>query len=196
MPPKVIFLIRHAEKPDAVDGTSYTGIDVTGSPNPHCLIPRGWQRAGALATLFGSGKPGDGGYSGTTRTDLAVPDRLYSPEYGNSAKTINHRTYETVLPLSQRLGLTIDTAYPEGREGKLAASIVGNDSGVSLVAWEHDHIPDIAAHIPAVPGAAVPTVWPDDRYDLIWCFTLAGGDGVAYEFTAIPQLLLSGDGPV
>lgn len=29
-PPQVIFLIRHAEKPVATDGATYTGMDVTG----------------------------------------------------------------------------------------------------------------------------------------------------------------------
>ena len=59
---------------------------------------------------------------------------------------------------------------------------------------EHDRIPDIAANIPVVSGIVVPTVWPGDRFDIIWCFTLAA-DGAAYRFTALPELLLSGDGP-
>ncbi len=140
-PPQVIFLIRHAEKPVVTNGTTYNGMDVTGTPNPDCLIPQGWQRAGGLARLFDTAV-------GSMRTDLAVPGQLYSPAYSNPVKT-----------------------------------------------WEHDHIPDIAANIPVVSGAAVPTVWPGDRLDIIWCFSLAAGDGAAYQFTALPELLLSGDGP-
>ena len=60
---------------------------------------------------------------------------------------------------------------------------------------KHDHIPDIAANIPVVTGVVVPTVWPGDRFDIIWCFTLAANDVAAYQFTALPELLLSGDGP-
>ncbi len=187
-PPQVIFLIRHAEKPVVTNGTTYNGMDVTGTPNPDCLIPQGWQRAGGLARLFDTAV-------GSMRTDLAVPGQLYSPAYSNPVKTVNHRTYETILPLSLRLGLTINNTYQEGQEAQLASAIVANDAGTSLVAWEHDHIPDIAANIPVVSGAAVPTVWPGDRLDIIWCFSLAAGDGAAYQFTALPELLLSGDGP-
>jgi hypothetical protein len=49
-PPQVIFLIRHAEKPVVTNGTTYNGMDVTGTPNPDCLTPGdgngrvGWQR--------------------------------------------------------------------------------------------------------------------------------------------------------
>ncbi|GAA4395041.1 hypothetical protein [Tsukamurella soli] len=187
--PQFIFLIRHAEKPVEVGGTTYDGIDVTGSPNPHSLIPRGWQRAGGLATLFDTAV-------GTMRTDLAVPGRLYSPDYSKPGKTINHRTYETILPLSRRLGLAIDTSHQEGQEAQLAAAILASGAEVCLVAWEHGHIPAIAAAIPVVAGTAVPTAWPVDRFDVVWRFTLAGGDGAAYRFAALPQSLLAGDGPV
>ncbi|MGB7867533.1 MAG: hypothetical protein WBM01_04485 [Mycobacterium sp.] len=185
-PPQVIFLIRHAEKPVATDGATYTGMDVTGTPNPDCLIPQGWQRAGGLANLFDTAV-------GTMRTDLAVPGHLYSPAYSDPVKTVNHRTYETILPLSLRLGLTINNTYQEGQEAQLATAIVANDAGISPVAWEHDHIPDIAANIPVVTGVVVPTVWPGDRFDIIWCFTLAADEGAAYHFAALPELLLSGD---
>jgi hypothetical protein len=187
-PPQVIFLIRHAEKQVVTDGATYTGMDVTGTPNPDCLIPQGWQRAGGLANLFDTAV-------GTMRTDLAVPGHLYSPAYSDPVKTVNHRTYETILPLSLRLGLTINNTYQEGQEAQLATAIVANDAGISLVAWEHDHIPDIAANIPVVTGVVVPTVWPADRFDIIWCFTLAADRGAAYTFTALPELLLSGDAP-
>jgi hypothetical protein len=187
-PPQVIFLIRHAEKPVVTNGTTYNGMDVTGTPNPDCLIPQGWQRAGGLANLFDTAV-------GAMRTDLAVPGHLYSPAYSDPVKTVNHRTYETILPLSLRLGLTINNAYQEGQEAQLATTIVANDAGISLVAWEHDHIPDIAANIPLVTGVVVPTVWPGDRFDIIWCFTLAADDGAAYQFAALPELLLSGDAP-
>jgi hypothetical protein len=63
------------------------------------------------------------------------------------------------------------------------------------VAWEHHHVPDIAANIPAVSDVVFPTVWPGERFDLIWRFTLAAGDAPAYHFAALPQLLLSGDAP-
>jgi hypothetical protein len=83
----------------------------------------------------------------------------------------------------------------DGREAQLAASILAADAGVSLVCWEHSRIPGIAAHIPFAPGGVVPTVWPGDRFDVIWSFTLAVGDAATYDFTALPELLLPGDAP-
>src|ERR1700751_4600423 len=154
-PSQFIFLIRHAEKPVVTDGATDTGLNGTGAPNPDCLIPEGWQRAGGLATLFDTAV-------GTMRTDLAVPGHLYSPAYSDPVKTVNHRTYETALPLSLRLGLTINNTYREGQEAQLATAIVANDAGTSLVAWEHDRIPDIAANIPVVTGGVGPPVGAGD----------------------------------
>jgi hypothetical protein len=37
----------------------------------------------------------------------------------------------------------------------------------------------------------IPKSWPDDRYDVIWAFTLTAD--AAYAFGQVPQLLLSGD---
>jgi len=52
----------------------------------------------------------------------------------------------------------------------------------------------IAASLPIVGGTAIPPKWPDDRYDVIWSFTLVPEPGpVRYTFGQIPQLLLAGD---
>jgi hypothetical protein len=41
---------------------------------------------------------------------------------------------------------------------------------------------------------SIPRKWPDDRYDVIWSFTLVPEPGpVRYIFGQIPQLLLAGD---
>ena len=45
-------MIRHGEKPSHGD----TGVDAQGNANPCGLIPRGWERAGALVTLFAEGE--------------------------------------------------------------------------------------------------------------------------------------------
>ena len=40
----------------------------------------------------------------------------------------------------------------------------------------------------------MPQKWPDDRFDVIWAFTLAPGAApIQYTFGQVPQQLLSGD---
>src|SRR5262249_29589505 len=49
VPPEVVYIIRHAEKPLKPPSS---GVDFEGGHNEHSLLPRGWQRSGALAVLF------------------------------------------------------------------------------------------------------------------------------------------------
>jgi hypothetical protein len=196
-PPSVIYIIRHGEKPadppavapgpsPPASGPPF-GIDFEGVQDPHSLLPRGWQRSGALAVLFDPA-------NGPVEAGLQTPAALLSPSYGSPDKTTGHRTYQTIEGLSDRLGLAIVSAYAEGDEPALASNVVSQYSGVVLICWEHDHIPSLASSLPVVAGTAIPPVWPDDRFDVIWTFTLApGGASAQYTFGQIPQQLLSGD---
>jgi len=47
--PEVIYIIRHGEKPVKPPSS---GVEFEGALNEHSLLPRGWQRSGALAVLF------------------------------------------------------------------------------------------------------------------------------------------------
>jgi hypothetical protein len=196
-PPDIIYIIRHGEKPadPPVVAPGQTppasappfGVDSQGNENPHSLLPRGWQRSGALAVLFDPA-------SGPLQAGLQTPAALLSPDYGSADKTADHRTHETIQALSDRLGLAIVSAYAEGDEPALAAAVVSQNSGVVLICWEHDHIPSLASSLPAVAGTVIPQAWPGDRFDVIWVFTLVPGTTPAqYTFTQIPQQLLSGD---
>jgi hypothetical protein len=164
------------------------GVDVDGNPNFHSLVPRGWQRSGALAALFAPA-------TGPLRSGLTTPDRLLSPSYGGASKTAAHRTYQTVLGLSGRSGVPIDNPYAEGEEEALARTILEATTGTVLVCWEHHHIPSIARAIPTTDGTVIPRKWPGDRFDVIWSFTLVDGDlnPPKYHFGQIPQQLLGGD---
>ncbi len=123
-----------------------------------------------------------------------TPAALLSPSYGDAAKTAAHRTYQTIQGLSGRLGLPIVSAFAEGQESQLAASVVSEYSGVALICWEHEHIPALASSLPAIPGTAIPQTWPGDRFDVIWTFTLIRAAApIQYAFGQIPQQLLSGD---
>jgi hypothetical protein len=196
-PPDTIYIIRHGEKPadpppaagqDAAASTGPPfGVDFQGNQDPHSLLPRGWQRSGALAVLFDPAL-------GPLQVGLQTPAVLLSPSYGSAAKTAGHRTYQTIQGLSDRLGVAVVSAFAEGGEAQLAASVVSSYSGVVLICWEHDHIPAIATSLPTVAGTVIPQPWPGDRFDVIWTFTLVPGSAPAqYMFGQIPQQVLSGD---
>jgi hypothetical protein len=183
-PPEVIYIIRHAEKPLKPPSS---GVDYQGGQNEHSLLPRGWQRSGALAALFHP-------EFGPVRPGLRTPATLVAPSWGHPHKTAAHRSYQTIQGLSEHLGLPITSPFAEGQEEKLADSLVRDHSGVVLICWEHKHIPVIASALPVTAGTAIPGKWPGDRYDVIWSFTrVAESDPVRYTFGQIPQLLLAGD---
>jgi hypothetical protein len=182
--PEVIYIIRHAEKPLK---PPLSGVDFTGGRNEHSLLPRGWQRSGALAALFHPD-------FGPVRAGLRTPTVLVSPSWGHPGKTAAHRSYQTIQGLSERLELPITAQFAQGQEQQLTDNLLGSCSGVALICWEHKHIPVIASSLPVADGTDIPRKWPGDRYDVIWSFTLIPGPGpVCYTFEQIPQLLLAGD---
>jgi len=187
-PPDVIYIIRHGEKPDEATARraaeSRRGVDFHGNQNEHSLLPRGWQRSGALAALFDPSQ-------GPLRAGLQVPRMLISPSYGDSTKTAEHRTHQTIRGISDRLGIAIATDFAKGHEPRLAAELAKSGPGAVLICWDHAHIPALASALPLVHGTVIPKTWPEDRFDLIWTFTLVADD--EYCFGQVPQLLLSGD---
>jgi hypothetical protein len=196
-PPQLIYIIRHGEKPadppPAGPGKHPPtpappfGVDDQGVQEDHSLLPRGWERSGALAVLFDPAL-------GPAQAGLQTPATLLSPSYGDPAKTAAHRTHQTIQGLSGRLGIPIVSAFEEGQEPQLAASVVSDYSGVVLICWEHEHIPALASSLPTVRGTAIPQNWPGDRFDVIWTFTLVSGAATRqYTFGQVPQQLLSGD---
>jgi hypothetical protein len=191
-PPAQIYVIRHGEKPadpptpTAVPSPPF-GIDINGNESIHSLLPRGWQRSGALAVLFAPA-------TGPLQAGLRTPVTLFSPDYGTPDKTQGHRTYETIQGLSGRLNVPINSPFAEGQESALANAVVADYTGVVLICWEHQHIPAIATALPTVSGTQIPVAWPGDRFDVIWSFSLAAGaSSTAYVFSQIPQQVLSGD---
>jgi hypothetical protein len=182
--PEVVYVIRHGEKPREDVAPKHSGVDYRGSQNEHSLLPRGWQRSSVLAGLF------DPAY-GPLRAGLRVPRMLISPSYGHGSKTAEHRTYQTIREMSDRLGVKITADFAKGQEPELATAVLNSGPGAVLICWEHSHIPALASALPLVSGTAIPKSWPDDRYDVIWTFTLTAE--AAYAFGQVPQLLLSGD---
>ncbi len=171
--PHTIVVIRHGEKPPKEGGQPY-GVDENGARNAGSLTPRGWQRAGALVPFLISGSSG-----------VAPPSVIYAaaPKGGGGSS----RPYETVIPAAARFTRKrINTSFRRPDTDEMVADLL-TQSGVALVCWDHEHIPDIARAI--LQQKKVPR-WPGTRFDLVWLFSYTGG---GYRLNVIAQNLLSGD---
>ena len=218
-----IMVIRHAEKPDQYNGQQYNGVDLTGSTcgsdGAEDLVTLGWQRAGALVTLFAP----PWGPKTSASCPLATPQYLFAADPGDSGDTASstpdaaqssdpsQRPYETLLPLSAMLGsLKIETKYKKKDFKDMVKDAVGKP-GVVLICWQHEDIPledssgdhGISYYILKETGTTarfnIPTSWPVDsngvaRYDLVFVFDRASsGAGPVTGFTLGAQMLLAGD---
>jgi hypothetical protein len=182
MAPKVVMLVRHGEKP-ANSGKPY-GVNVHGQSDGHALSVHGWIRAGGLAGIFANGPhPQYPGVVTPTRIHATNPSK-----HGASSREVN-----TAHPTATRLNIEIETDFSHGEEAKLAKTILAQDED-TLVVWHHGMLPAIVAGFPVRNAADVPSVWPPDRFDLIWLLTRVD-DAPTYEFSEVSQLLLAGDNP-
>ncbi len=75
---------------------------------------------------------------------------------------------------------------------KLAEAAKACD-GIVLISWQHEYMAALATAILG-DAAAAPPLWPKNRFDLIWIFTLDNAAG-RYAFAQMPQMLLAGDSP-
>jgi broad specificity phosphatase PhoE len=193
--PTKIMVIRHAEKPDA----THDGVTVHGNQDKESLIVRGWQRAGALAALF---DPANGPLQ---NAHLAVPKIIYAsdPEKASTeadddgqAGSKSKRPLQTITPLAERLGIKdrVNVKFAKGQEKQMVDSVLG-ESGVVLISWQHQKVPDIAKHIVGSkpPTKPIPSKWPGDRFDIVWVFTPPASSSGQWDFVQVPQQLLSGD---
>jgi broad specificity phosphatase PhoE len=171
----VVMVIRHGEKPDGED----PGIDAQGNKDDSSLTAAGWQRAKALADLLDPA-------SGQVRAGLARPVAIYASGANDDGEGLRPR--ETVAPLAQRLGITVNTDFGKGDEQELVDDVTARP-GPTLISWQHGELPAIADAFPHVTPKP-PKDWPDDRFDVVWTFTKTA-DGWA--FAQLPELLLPGD---
>jgi hypothetical protein len=169
-----IMIIRHAEKPDAVN----QGVTESGVESKHDLSVRGWQRAGALACFFARGP-------------IAQPQFLFASAVkdGTAEGARSKRAFETLLPLSRRLHIEINLSFTKGQEQQVAAAAQACP-GVVLIAWQHE---GINAIVRALPGGhqALPN-WLPQRFDVVYVLDFDAAAGT-YRFAQVPQCLLDGD---
>ena len=177
-----ICILRHAEKPHRGD----SGYDEKGDSTTAGLTIRGWQHAGALVALFAPNES-------LLTPKLPVPTALATPSYPDPV----HRPLLTLLPLGQKLQLTVDEIQPVDADPVVVVrGLLGMKGNAAVLCWEHQHIPPIASALGATLAVdnadAIPTIWPDDRFDLLWLFYLSGTTS-HWEFNICTQSLLPND---
>lgn len=173
-------LVRHAEKPDR-DGEPF-GVNEKGTRNKEALAVRGWQRAGALATLFA---PTAGHFQ---HRALAKPQFLFASK--PLRRKGSRRPIQTIRPLAQKLTLEINSDFQRADYESMLEDVF-SCKGVVLVCWQREYIPQIGAYILG-DGSKAPADWPEDRYDMVWVFDLDRSSR-RYIFKQVPQKLLNGD---
>lgn len=175
-----IMLLRHAEKP-AKDAAPY-GVTAEGERSKESLEIRGWQRAGALATLLA---PANGHFQ---HPSLAKPQFLFASK--PVRRKGSQRSLETITPLAQKLAIRINSGFQRSDYASMIEEVV-SCNGVALICWQREYIPQIAAHI-LRHNKIAPAVWPEDCFDMIWVFDLVRSSS-KYTFKQVPQKLLGGD---
>jgi hypothetical protein len=180
-----VMLIRHAEKPMAAkspgDVPSY-GLLETGRPSDYGLTVMGWQRAGALAVLFGR----EGAWFRSPQ--LVTPDIIFATAVSPRSRSL--RMQQTIASLREKLApaVAVNLDYGKGEEEQMINAALQSEGNV-LICWSHLTIPWIAARILGSPNRA--PRWPERRFDLIWVFDRQTEQ--EWSFAQVPQMLLAGD---
>lgn len=182
-----LMIIRHAEKPLHPDGLGQNlphGNLENGKHSEYGLTVRGWQRAGALAVLFGP--EGEKFRS----ESLATPNAVFASGLG--PHSWSRRMQLTVGPLCQKLGppAAANTSFLKGQEVQMVSAAL-ECSGNVLICWAHEALPLIAALILGTTEG-IPTAWPARRFDLVWVFDRTSSPP-GWTFQQIPQMILAGD---
>ena len=125
--------------------------------DPH-LTSAGEQRAMLLATY--------------------IPEQFGKPDFIFATANSKHssRPFETVLPLSQAVGVPIDQSYADQDYGALALILRGSEKyhGKSvLICWHHGNIPSLLNAIGALVGT-YPDPWPKMTFNMIIKLTIEG----------------------
>jgi hypothetical protein len=177
-----IMVIRHGEKPG--DPALGRGLTATGDEDPHSLVIRGWQRAGAWAALFGAGAFGP---------NYPKPDAIYAANPSGRATddpdAVSKRSFETIMPLSERLNVAPVTRYGVGDEAAMLDE-VGKRAGVALISWEHKKIGKAIA-----PALGQTLKWDGTRFDVVLRFDRPDG-ATQWSFRQLFPQLLAGDSNV
>ena len=136
------------------------------------LSPKGQVRAAALAVYLPAA--------------FGRPSHLVATQRSNESD----RPALTLKPMSQMLGLAVDTRFENARFKDLAQELLNDPryQGARIaLCWHHGEIPQLAKAL-GVPD--VPDHWGDAVFDHIWQIDFAGKHP---KLTKVHQRLLFGD---
>jgi phosphohistidine phosphatase SixA len=150
--PRIVMIIRHAEKPEAGNGER--------SPD---LSPRGYERAAALAKVIPEHFP--------------RPDFLIATKRSKHS----NRPVETITPLSKALHERIDATFRDEAFQEVARAVLTDPKyagKVVLIAWHHGQIPNLAR---ALGAKDVSAKWNSRVFDRVWEITYDHGNAAWHD---------------
>jgi len=163
-----IFMIRHAEKPDALDDKG--------------LSTAGQERAEAYTIYFQNVKRG---------SSIIKFDYLFAAADSQES----HRPRLTIKQLEKALGLSTDVTYKDKDYQNLADAILKNpkpkpdyNNANILICWHHGEILKLAQALGA-PAASLPGNWPEDVFGWLLQLTFDARGNAAMQPIATQKLM-------
>ena len=133
----------------------------------------GWARANSLPQLFAN--------ENITHLIALKPHK----------KKGSIRAIQTLQPISQTLGLTVETPYTKEEVPNFVQMLAESpeyDGQVVLVAWQHDTLAAVAHQLGAEDA---PAKWGGKNFDRYWVLEFTNGQITSFQ--NLPQRLLPGD---
>jgi hypothetical protein len=132
-----VLIIRHAEKPEAGKHLSAAGVS-----RAHAYV-------GYFKSLRLNSRP-------------VKLDHLFAAQESKNSD----RSHETLLPLSDALGLKLHTKFDLSESQQLADKVVSSYSGETvLICWHHGAIPDLLKAFGVQSKVLLPGgKWPEDVF--------------------------------
>jgi len=147
-----VMFMRHCEQ----HGPTVTDSD----GNEHCSY-LGSKRSRYIATLFGN----------ETDSRWPTPSVLYALT-PTRKRHLNYREYETLLPLSEKIGVDIGTVEKDSEllAEKFANRVASGDmcDKLVVVCWKHTYMVDLAQHFGCTAKKGCPQLYDEHQFDEVW----------------------------
>jgi hypothetical protein len=136
------------------------------------------------------------GYERAASLAIYVPATFGKPDvlFATQASSNSNRPVETITPLANALGLTINDQYADDDYPALATDVLTNPEYAGkrvLICWHHGKIPELTSALGGLPPTGH---WKGHVFDRVWTIDYpAGGATTGLPVTDLPQRLMYGD---